>query len=101
MPMPRKHPNAAARQAAYRARRREEAQVAGPLAPLPGRPGPRRWKAMHIQALGLVEQLAEELEAYCEERTEAWQDSARGEAFGDAVEAAAQAAEALREVALP
>jgi hypothetical protein len=98
MPTPRKYPHTAARQAAYRIRCREQAQVAGRQRPLPTQPGRRRWEALCGQARDLLEQVSEELEAYAEARTEAWQESARGEVLADAREAVAQVVEALAEV---
>jgi len=50
------------------------------------------------QARGLLTQLGGEMEAYVEARAEAWQESARGEAFQETLEAVTQAADALDEV---
>jgi len=98
MPTPRKYPTAAARQAAYRLRAREHASRLGAVIPLPGLPGRRRWEALGGQALQLVAQMSQELEAYYEARTERWQESERGEAFLELQESVAQAEEALREL---
>ena len=83
MPTPRKYPNAAARQVAYRQRLAAQGTVwdgngACPprLAPLPGR---RRWQALSRQALCLLQSVQEEMQEYYEQRTESWQESERGE----------------------
>ena len=98
MPAPRKYASAAQRQAAYRLRCRERTQAAGRTAPLPASPGRRRWEAMCGQALCLLQAMSQELEAYADARTEAWQESERGEAFGDLLESVTQIADALSEV---
>ncbi len=98
MPTPRKYPDAAARQAAYRLRCREQAQAEGRARSWPRLPGRRRREAMRLQAQGLLDQLSQELEAYADARTEAWQESERGEAFAETREAVQQIAEALGEL---
>jgi hypothetical protein len=98
MPTPRKYPTAAARQAAYRLRGREQAQAPGRVRAWPARLGPRRWEAMCSQAREVIEQLRQELEAYADARAEAWQESERGEAFAETLEAVQQIAEALGEI---
>jgi hypothetical protein len=81
MPTPRKYATAAQRQAAYR-QRHQARQQAGLAANFPSQPGRRRWQAMGAQALGLLIAVAAEMEHYYQARTQAWQDSERGEAFG-------------------
>ena len=98
MPTPRQYASAAHRQAAYRLRCREQARAARGTAPLPSQPGRRRWAALCGQALSLVEQMGQEMEAYYDQRSDAWQESERGEAFGEVMESVAQIAEALSEV---
>ena len=98
MPTPRKYASAAHRQAAYRIRCRERAQAAGRRAPFAASPGRRRWEAMCGQALSLLQAVSQEMEAYAGARTEAWQESERGEAFQETLEAVAQTADALGEV---
>lgn len=98
MPTPRKYPTAAARQAAYRVRCREQAQVAGKGRPWPATPGRRRWEAMCAQAREVVEQLSQELETYAQARSEAWQESERGEAVAETLESVQQIADALGEI---
>jgi len=53
---------------------------------------------MRKQAFCLLEQVAGEMQAYHAQRSEAWQDSQRGEAFAEMMESVADAAEALKEI---
>ena len=89
MPTARKYESAAQRQAAYRLRCKERE------VPVPAAPG---WKAMLGRALSLVEQTSEQMQGYYDARSEAWQDSDRGEAFIEMMESVMDAAEALREI---
>ena len=93
MPQPRKHADHAARQAAYRARceraRQEQMNQRGlpslpAIATLPGTP---RWNAALQSVRCLLEQVSQEMEAYYEDRSEAWQESERGESFAESQEA--------------
>lgn len=96
MPAARKYESAAERQAAYRLRCKERERT---LAyPVPSAPGLRRWTAMFGRALYLVEKASEEMQTYCDGKSEAWQDSERGEAFADAMESAQDIASAFREM---
>lgn len=92
MPTAKKYESAAQRQAAYRLRCKE-LEV-----PVPAAPGQKSWKAMLGRALSLVEQTSEQMQGYYDARSEAWQDSNRGEAFIETMESVADAAEALREI---
>lgn len=101
MPQPAKYPNQAARQAAYRARRRQadkdQARQRGlpPLPPLPTMPGTARWSAALTLAQRLVEEVSEQMQTYFDQRSEAWQESERAQNFIDRLEAVEQAREAL------
>jgi hypothetical protein len=53
---------------------------------------------MRKQALSLLEQVACEMETYLTQRSEAWQDSRRGEAFVEMTELLADIAEALKDI---
>lgn len=96
MPTPRQYANQAERQAAYR-RRQAEARKAPPgpglpvLPPIATRPGPARWGALTRQAARLLQVVEEEMDAYYEQRSEAWQDSERGESFRERLEAVQEA----------
>jgi hypothetical protein len=48
-----------------------------------------------------VELAGQEMEVYYDQRSEAWQESDRGEAFSEVMESLTQIAEALSEVYLP
>ena len=101
MPAEKRYDNAAQRQAAYRQRlksRRQAEMEARGLPRVPSMPGRRRWEAMRRQASSLVEQVASEMEEYHDQRSEAWQDSERGEAFLETMESVAEIAAALRDL---
>ena len=89
MPQPRKHADRAKRQAAYRARRAQARQQELSERGLPAlpvlstMPGSARWNAALQSARCLLEQVSEEMAAYYEERSEAWQASDRGESFAE------------------
>jgi hypothetical protein len=95
MPTQRKYESAAARQAAYRARRKTRgdsvttAVVAGLVY--------RRWEAMRRQAASILEEVSAEMELYSDQRSEAWHDSDRGEAFAEMMESVAEIVETLKE----
>ncbi len=85
MPQERKHTSSAERQAAYRARceqvRRQSACIRGlpPLPCVPSIPGWARWNATLRMAHDLIEGALSEMQDYYNERSDAWQQSERGE----------------------
>ena len=87
MPSPKKHGSHAKRQAAYRQRCRQarEAELADrglPASPaIPTMPGTARWNATILRAQALLESVRAEMEEYHAERSDAWQESERGDAF--------------------
>jgi len=93
MPTPRKHKDPAARQAAWRARQAEararERLEKGlpPAPPIPTMPGEARWRALLELAVNALQTAHDEMEEYAEDRTEAWQESERGEALRERIEA--------------
>lgn len=97
MPTPRRYANHAQRQAAYRQRvaegqgQQREAGRVPPPSPIPSMPGWRRWEAMNRHVLQLLHTLEEEMQAYYDERSEPWQESERGEAFVERLQAAEEA----------
>src|SRR5471030_264933 len=85
MPQPRRHVSAAARQVAYRARTEQARQHAAsakgfpslpPLATMPGWP---RWHATFRMAHDLIDGAVSEMRDYYDDRSDAWQESERGE----------------------
>lgn len=83
MPTPKKHPNQAEKQRAYRerqrqARRDEQREKGLPSLPqIPTIPGTTRWRAMVKSALIQLETASDEMETYVAERSDAWQESDR------------------------
>ena len=97
MPTKRKYATNADRQAAYRAR----CDTMTPSACLPTPTSIalyRRWAALTIQARGIMEGVAEEMVAYEKERSEAWQNSERGEFFHENVETLEEILDLLRDL---
>lgn len=101
MPTPRRYGSATERQAAYEKRRKaardEELREKG-LPPMPlisTMPGTRRWTGMMNLAHALVQIVCDEREAYYDDRSEAWQESERGETFQDRSEEIAKLLESL------
>jgi hypothetical protein len=77
----------AEKQRAYRERQRLKALGHLPASPAPCNiPAERRWKTALSQALRLLEQTRDEMQAYVDERTEDWQESERGEAMQERIE---------------
>lgn len=60
--------------------------------------GRRRWRALCAEARGLLEQVSREMEAYADERSEAWEESEHGESFRETLEAVTELAEALADI---
>ena len=101
MPTPRTYATAAQRQAAYRRRCQERLSASAGTPRVPGRPGRPRWEALCGHARSLLEQVAQEMEVYSEDRSEAWPESDRGQAFTDTITAIEEIGESLAEVSLP
>jgi hypothetical protein len=77
----------AQKQAAYRERQRLKA--IGQLPASPGAcniPAERRWNTALCQALRLMEQTRDEMQAYTDDRSDQWQESERGEAMQERIE---------------
>jgi hypothetical protein len=85
MPQPRKHTTHAARQAAYRKRQEEARRTALlakgllPLPAIPAMPGNPRWNQIFDNTTQMLQGALEQMEAYSEERSEAWQESEAAE----------------------
>jgi hypothetical protein len=84
MPQPRRYTDAAARQRAYRERqhaaRRAEQEAKGlpPAPPIPTMPSQKRWDALIAQARLALETAHDEMHAYHDARSDAWQQGERG-----------------------
>jgi hypothetical protein len=104
MPTPRQYANQAERQAAYRRRlaaaRRAEQEAKGmPALPaVPTIPGHPRWHALIQHALLLLGTAQEEMQAYYAQRSERWQESERGEAFLERLQALQETHSAVEEL---
>src|SRR5216683_8357206 len=83
MPQQRQHADAAAKQRAYRARqaqaRRDELQARGlpPAPPIPTLRSRARWHALLDQARLSLARARDEMQAYYDDRSEAWQEGER------------------------
>lgn len=101
MPQPKQYENRAQRQAAYRRRRAQAhaAQLAARSLPtlpaLPTMPGHRRWTALEQLAIWALQTDLEERHNYFDDRSEAWQESERAEAFQERIDILEQALEPL------
>ena len=101
MPQPRIHRSAAARQAAFRARREQARQVeltakGLPLLPvIPSLPGWPRWNATFRMAHGLIDGAVSEMHDYFDDRSESWQESDRGAEHQERIESVEAVLEAL------
>ncbi len=104
MPTPRKYESGADRQRAYRARqagaRHAELQAKGlpATASISSMPGNARWEAMRQRASALIDLMLNEMRAYADERSEAWQESDKGELFEERICLVEGAQEALDEI---
>lgn len=104
MPTPRQYTNHAERQAAYRARlaaaRKQEQETKGlpALPPVASLPGVARWQALSRQAVLLLDRAQEEMQAYYDQRSERWQESERGEAFLERLDALQELREAAEQL---
>ena len=88
----RQYPDAAAKQRAYRARqaqaRRDEQQAKGlPPAPsLPTLPSRARWHALLARAQGSLTRARDEMQAYYDDRSEAWQQGERAATLAEQID---------------
>ena len=105
MPTPRQYAIPAERQAAYRKRqaqaRVKELQARG-IPPLPGvatLPGWPRWNAIAQQILLLLLAMQEEMQGYYDDRSETWQESDRGDAMTERLQAVEEAVAAIEALA--
>jgi hypothetical protein len=90
----------AQKQAAYRERQRLKA--IGQLPASPGAcniPAEKRWSTALSQALRLMEQTRDEMQAYTDDRTEQWQESERGEAMQERIDSLSSVIDDLADAA--
>jgi hypothetical protein len=89
MPQQRRYEDNAAKQRAYRARqaqaRREEQQAKG-LPAAPPLPSRARWQALLTQARLALETTRDEMHAYYEDRSEAWQQGERAATLAEQID---------------
>jgi murein L,D-transpeptidase YcbB/YkuD len=101
MPQPRRYTDQAARQRAYRTcltqARHQEQEVKGlpAAAALSSLPSRARWQALLTQARHALQTAAEEMQAYYDDRSPAWQDGERAAALQEQLDALAQVLEDL------
>ena len=106
MPQPKVHASAAERQAAFRARRERarQAEIAAkglpPLPIIPSIPGWARWNATFRMAHDLIDGAVSEMQDYYDDRSDAWQESERGEEHQERVASAETVRDALDELIL-
>jgi hypothetical protein len=104
MPQPRKHASPADRQAAYRARIEQARQRAASakglpcLPPLTTMPGWPRWNATFQMAHDLIDGAVSEMQDYYDDRSDAWQESERGEDHQERIASVEAVLEALCEL---
>ncbi len=90
----------AEKQRAYRDRLKQRALGNLPAAPiLSNIPPERRWKALHDQARTALQTILDEMEAYQGERSDTWQESDKGEAFQERLDALTETLESLDDLA--
>jgi hypothetical protein len=96
MPKPKRYSDAAAKQRAYR-ERRKLARLKG-LVPASNPPNWPQLKALARQAEAVLNTLLNKMESYQDLRSEAWQDGARGQAFEEALAGVQEALEAVQDI---
>ncbi len=103
MPTTRKHLSNAQRQRAYRVRQQTarvtEFQAKGllPRTSIPSMPSTARWNALIQMAQDLLGTAPREMEAYRDDRSEAWQESVKGESLQEILDRLDEALDSLAE----
>jgi hypothetical protein len=104
MPQPKIYESRAQRQAAYRKRcqdaRHRQLQAKG-LPELPAistMPGTVRWNQALAHACHLLSLIEQEMQAYYDDRSEAWLESERADQFQERLEAVSQALQYVEEL---
>jgi len=108
MPTPKRYPNNAARQRAYRARLTNEQQLLRRCHPVTLPPAPaisnvpatRRWQALRQRSSEALQTLRQEMQAYYEDRSEAWQQGEKAEQFQERIDQLEEVLDALQDLQL-
>lgn len=101
MPQPRRYPDHAARQRAYRARQQRAQQETTSLPPLPTLstvPARARWQVLLQRAQQDLTLVQAEMQAYWDARSAAWQEGERSTAMADELEQVALVLDDLTEL---
>ncbi len=104
MPTPKQHPDNAARQRAYRERRKRaclssiKPREPPKPAPIPTMPSAARWKALRRIAEEALSTPVDEMEQYRDERSETWQESPKAEAFQEILDKVEDALQAVQDI---
>jgi hypothetical protein len=106
MPTPKKYNSAAERKAAYRNRTKQALASLGTAkglpagAAIPTIPSYHRWNALLQNARMLLQTARDEMDAYTQERSDAWQQAERAEQTAANIEAIQEALSALDNISL-
>ena len=104
MPRPQKHQDPAARQRAYRQRTKLARTKAPTLNGLPAptslssMPSTKRWNELRRVAEAAMQTLFDEMESYRDERSEAWQEGDKAEAFQEILDKVEEALDAIKDI---
>jgi len=104
MPQPKEHVSAAARQSAYRKRcvKANSLVLASKGLPqlpaIPTIPGWPRWNSMFQMTHALLTTAMDEMQAYSDDRSETWQEGAKGEEHQEKIASVEAVLEALDEL---
>jgi len=104
MPRPQKHQDTAARQRAYRQRiklvRTKAPTLNGLPAPptLSSMPSSARWKELRRIAEAALQTLFDEMESYRDERSDAWLEGDKGEAFQEVLDKVEEILDAIKDI---
>ncbi|MDR3455133.1 MAG: hypothetical protein P4L96_20400 [Rhodoferax sp.] len=101
MPQPRQYADNAAKQRAYRTRQaqarlaEQAAKGLPPVPPLPTVPSSARWQALLTQAQLYLQTARDEMHAYYDARSDAWQQGERAATLQDQLDCLEQALDEL------
>jgi broad specificity phosphatase PhoE len=78
----------------------QEAKGLPPAPAIPTMPSMARWKAPHEQARAALDTMQEEMQGYFDDRSEAWQEGEKGEAFQEILDRVEEARTAVEDLPL-